>query len=375
MSDPINALIREGIIDEVISRLKSGKEADIYLVQHAGEIVAAKVYKERHARSFHNNSAYKEGRVIGNSRTQRAMAKGSRFGRKAEEEAWKEKESEVLHMLFDAGVRVPKPVLFYDGILLMEVVLDPQGFPAPRLVDARISREHAVAHYVDLRQQMVKMLARDLIHGDLSPYNVLLAWNGPTLIDFPQVVGAAHNSQAMSFFMRDFQTLWRFFFAIDPSLQSSRGDGEEIWRAYTRRELTQDFVPTGHGVPAASSTGGTRGHRQGKHKRDPQARKGGGQPALPQEPGRRDPRRQTSGDRPRSVGPGRNQRSGQQAPIVSYVGQTPAPAPESHSAQRSASDVPASGKGNAAAGESGRRRRRRRSGRVRRRQRGVPPTQ
>jgi len=316
MVDPLSALVSEGLV-EVVSRLKSGKEADLYLVRHAGEVVAAKIYKERQARSFHNNAAYKEGRVAGNSRTQRAMDKGTRFGRAAAEEAWKEKEAETLFKLHAAGMRVPRPVLFVEGVLLMELVIDAAGYPAPRLIDTVVPREHAAAHYADVRAQMVKMLTADLIHGDLSPYNVLLAWNGPTIIDFPQVVGAAHNQQAARFFLRDFEAIWRFFAAIDPALNARRADGEEIWRAYERRELTADFEPTGRGVPRSAAPGPSR---PGPHQ--------GGQP-------------------PRHFDARRGERRSSPQPSVSYVGQ-PAPA-----APPAATDHPA------AVAHPGRRHRRR----------------
>ncbi len=243
MVDPLEPLLVDGVIDEVLSRLKSGKEADLYLVRHGQEVVAAKVYKARETRSFKNNSAYLEGRRTRNSRTQRAMDRGSRFGKAAAEEAWKTKEADALHALHAAGVKVPRPVLFYEGVLLMEVVVDASGRPAPRLIDAEIPREQAATLYAELRSQVVRMLCCDLVHGDLSAYNVLLGWNGPVIIDFPQVVGAAHNSQAEGFFFRDLANLRHFFEAIDPAIKSAAGDGREIWRAYTKRELSPDFVP------------------------------------------------------------------------------------------------------------------------------------
>src|SRR5512140_511032 len=196
MTESLATLLADGVIEEIVGRLKSGKEADLWLVRHAGEMVAAKVYKAREARSFRNNAGYKEGRRVRDTRTQRAMDRGSRFGQAAAEEAWKAKESDALHALHAAGVRVPKPVLFYDGVLLMELVVDAHGRPAPRLVDAHVARDAAAALYADLRGQAVRMLATDVIHGDLSAYNVLLGARGPVIIDFPQVVGAAHNSQA-----------------------------------------------------------------------------------------------------------------------------------------------------------------------------------
>src|SRR5512142_970518 len=207
MHASLETLLADGVVEEICGRLKSGKEADLWLVRHAGETVAAKVYKAREARSFRNNAAYKEGRQVRNTRTQRAMDRGTRCGQEASEHAWKAKESDALHRLHAAGVRVPRPVLFFDGVLLMEVVVDAHGHPAPRLVDAHVPAEQAAAMYADLRRQAVGMLACDLIHGDLSPYNVLLGVNGPVVIDFPQVVGAAHNSQAEAFFLRDLRKI------------------------------------------------------------------------------------------------------------------------------------------------------------------------
>src|SRR5512138_2649308 len=173
MTDPLGPLLADGVIDEVVARLKSGKEADVWLVRHGAEIVAAKVYKARHVRSFRNDAAYREGRQVRNTRTQRAMDRGSRFGQAAAEDAWKAKEADALHRLHAAGVRVPRPVLFYEGVLLMEAVVDAEGRPAPRLVEAHVPPDRAAAMYADIRKQAIGMLACDLIHGDLSPYNVL----------------------------------------------------------------------------------------------------------------------------------------------------------------------------------------------------------
>jgi RIO kinase 1 len=263
MKEALQVLLSDGVLEEIVSRLKSGKEADVYLVVHKGEIVAAKIYKERQQRSFKNNADYKEGRLVRNSRTARAIAKGSRFGQSAAEDAWKTTEADALSKLFAAGVRVPQPVMYYEGVLLMEVVLDPEGHPAPRLIDAPLTAETAAAVYFDLRNQATKMLCADVIHGDLSPYNILMAWNGPTIIDFPQMVNPAANSRAEFFFKRDMENLWRFFSGIDPSLKSRAGDAHEIWRAYTRRELTPDFEPTGRMAPPEERrmSGPPREHR------------------------------------------------------------------------------------------------------------------
>jgi len=305
MHDPLAPLLADGVIDEILTRLKSGKEADLWLVRHGQEVVAAKVYKERLSRSFKNDAAYREGRQVRNTRTQRAMDRGSRFGQRAAEEAWKAKEADALHALHAAGVRVPRPVVFYEGVLLMELVLDPFGHPAPRLVDAHVTREHAVPLYEDLRSQVVRMLCCDLIHGDLSPYNILAGREGPVIIDFPQVVGAAHNSQAERFFQRDLDNLRRFFEPLDPSLRARAGDGREIWRAYQRRELTPDFVPSGR--PAEGSRHGRADHGRAEGgRRHDRPQDGRARPDRPQAARQADARRQgdrPQGDRPRGERP------------------------------------------------------------------------
>ncbi|HCF61746.1 MAG TPA: hypothetical protein DFS52_27585 [Myxococcales bacterium] len=248
MNEKLELLLAEGIVDEVHGRLKSGKEAEVWIVSHAGELAAAKIYFEREARRFRNNADYKEGRAVSNSRTARAMARGSRFGRAAAEEAWRSAEADVLFKLHAHGVRTPKPLLFFEGVLLMELVLDAEGNAAPRLIDAAIDAETAAALYRDLRAQAVRMLDADLIHGDLSPYNVLLAAAGPVVIDFPQAIAAAHNSRSEFFFRRDLENVRQHLLGFDRRLEGCAGDAREIWRAYSRRELTSDFVPTGRAV-------------------------------------------------------------------------------------------------------------------------------
>ncbi|ACG72911.1 protein of unknown function RIO1 [Anaeromyxobacter sp. K] len=318
MHDPLAPLLADGVVEAVGARLKTGKEAEVWLVQAGGEVVAAKVYKARQTRTFRNDAAYREGRRVRDSRTQRAMDRGSRFGQAAAEEAWKAREADALHALHAAGVRVPRPVLFYEGVLLMELVVGPDGHPAPRLVDARVPRERAAALYADLRAQAVRMLCCDLIHGDLSPYNVLLGHDGPVVIDFPQVVGAAHNGQAEAFFRRDLENLRRFFAALDPALHAAAGDAREIWRAYVRRELTPDFVPSGRAPEPAprapahpSARAGGRGQPQRPHAAAPHAAPTQPAPAPTHAaparaaPAHGDaPQRRAPGNRQRGPGPG-----------------------------------------------------------------------
>ncbi|MFT3915221.1 MAG: RIO1 family regulatory kinase/ATPase [Anaeromyxobacteraceae bacterium] len=341
MNDPLGPLLADGVIDEIVGRLKSGKEADVWLVRTHGEVAAAKVYKARHVRSFRNDAAYREGRQVRNTRTQRAMDKGSRFGQAASEDAWKAKESDALHRLHAAGVRVPRPVIFYEGVLVMELVLDAHGQPAPRLVDAPLGREQGAALYADLRRQATAMLASDLIHGDLSPYNVLAGAAGPVVIDFPQVVDAAQNSQAERFFLRDLENVRRFCEALDPALRAAESEGREIWRAYVRRELTADFVPTGR-VPAQG------GHRQGQqaqqgqphHPRHSQPQQAKAHPQKQRPQGQRPaqpPARPQQGPRPAQQGarpPQQGQRPQQQGQRPQQQGQRPQQAQRSQQPQR-----------------------------------------
>lgn len=245
----LHRLEDDGIIEEVLGRLKTGKEAEVWIVRHEGQAVAAKIYKDRAQRSFKNNADYLEGRKTRNTRTRRAMEKGSRFGRQAAEDAWKEAEANALFRLHDAGVRVPTPILYYEGVLLMELVRGPAGQPAPRLIDTRFSPEEANRLYLDLRGQIVRMLCADVIHGDLSPYNILLGTEGPTIIDFPQTVDPAANNRASFFFLRDMDNVRNFLAGFDRSLHGRRGEARAIWKAWEKRELTPDFEP-----PAAAAT-------------------------------------------------------------------------------------------------------------------------
>ncbi len=269
ISDPLEVLLADGIIDEVLGRLKSGKEATISLVRRGDDVIAAKVYKDRATRSFKNSVGYKEGRKVRNSRTQRAMDSGGQFGKDAAEQEWKSAEADALYRLVDCGVRVPQPHLFYEGVLLMDLVCDAEGRAAPRMIDVAIEKDNAIGVYADLCAQIISMLCCDLIHGDLSPYNILAAAAGPTIIDFPQVVSAVHNSRAEYYFLRDFDNVVGFIAGFDPALAVHRADGRAIWRAYVSRDLTPEFVPppppppARRGAPTAGAPiRGARGDRR-----------------------------------------------------------------------------------------------------------------
>ncbi|HWU90339.1 MAG TPA: RIO1 family regulatory kinase/ATPase, partial [Kofleriaceae bacterium] len=294
MSDPLDLLLADGVIDEVLGRLKSGKEANISLVRRGEHVMAAKVYKDRATRSFKNNADYKEGRKVRNSRTQRAIESGGRFGRDAAEQAWKSAEADALYKLTGSGVRVPAPVMFYEGVLLMELVRDAEGRPAPRLIDVAIERDAAISVYADLVAQMISMLCCDLIHGDLSPYNILAAAEGSTIIDFPQVISAVHSSRAEYFFLRDFDNVVRFVSSFDPSLAVHAADGRAIWRAYVSRELTPQFVPPPPPRPRAAHGPDRRGRPDERGRADDRGR--------PQQ--RFDPRARGDNRAPGRPGPG-----------------------------------------------------------------------
>ena len=241
------ALVEEGLVDEVIGQLMSGKEATVYVVRCGDDIRCAKVYKEASQRSFRNNASYQEGRKVRNSRQARAMEKGSRFGRKMQEEVWQSAEVDALYRLAAAGVRVPQPHLCYEGVLLMDLIVDADGHPAPRLNDVELSEELALEFHALLIEQVVRMLCAGIIHGDLSEYNILVGEDGPVIIDMPQAIDAAGNSNAAEMLARDVINLRSYFSSFAPSLAGSQF-GKEIWAHYESGLLTPDLALTGRVV-------------------------------------------------------------------------------------------------------------------------------
>jgi RIO kinase 1 len=240
-------LIEDGIIDEVLRPLKSGKEASVYLVARGQEICCAKVYKEASSRGFHKLAEYQEGRKARGSRDARAMGKRSRHGRKEQEAAWKNAEVEALYRLQAAGVRVPNPQGYFNGVLLMEVVADADGNPAPRLNDVQPSAEEALQWHAFLMRQIVLMLCAGLVHGDLSEYNVLLGAEGPVIIDFPQAVDAAGNNNAFAMLQRDADNITGYCGRFAPALLDSQFP-HEIWSLYQGGGLHPDVALTGRFV-------------------------------------------------------------------------------------------------------------------------------
>lgn len=243
----LTTLVEEGLVDEVIGQLMSGKEATVYLVRCGEHIRCAKVYKDAKQRSFRKAASYQEGRKVKNSRQARAMEKGSRYGRQMQEEVWQNAEVDALYRLAAAGVRVPQPHICFDGVLLMDMVTDADGNVAPRLNDVALSEEVALEYHALLVNQVVRMLCAGIIHGDLSEYNILVAADGPVIIDLPQAIDAAANSTAAEMLERDVNNLRSYFSAFAPSLKDSQY-GKEIWSFYESGTLHPEQVLTGQVV-------------------------------------------------------------------------------------------------------------------------------
>jgi RIO kinase 1 len=240
----IQPLVDDGLIDDVLQRLKSGKEADVYTVLCGGKIQCAKVYKEATQRSFKQAVQYQEGRKVRNSRNSRAMQKGSKFGRKQQEESWQTAEVDALFRLANVGVRVPQPYMCIDGVLLMELVTDADGAVAPRLSDVTLDEESAIADFDTMIRNIVRMLCAGIVHGDLSEFNVLLDAQGPVIIDLPQAVDAAANNHAESMFERDVNNITAYYGQFAPQLLKTRY-AKEIWALYEDGKLTPETPLTG----------------------------------------------------------------------------------------------------------------------------------
>jgi RIO kinase 1 len=240
----LRPLIEEGIIDEVISPLMSGKEADVFVVRSAGELRCAKIYKDAMKRSFKKAAQYTEGRKVRNSRRARAMEKGSRFGRQQQEEVWQNAEVDALYRLAAAGVRVPQPYGCFDGVLLMELITDGDGDVALRLNDVSMPADQAREDHALMMHYVKCMLCVGLIHGDLSEFNVLVDDYGPVIIDLPQAVNAAGNNNARAMLERDVRNITEYYGAFAPELLQTRY-AAEIWSLFEDGDLHADYELTG----------------------------------------------------------------------------------------------------------------------------------
>src|SRR5436190_4313463 len=240
----LQPLLDDGIVDEVIRQLKSGKEAEVYVVRCGSDVRCAKVYKDLGQRSFQQRAQYQEGRRTRGSRDARAMAKSTRYGRKEQEASWKNTEVRALYQLVAAGVRVPQPFGFFDGVLIMEYVTDADGHTAPRLGEVDLSTEQAREHHRFLIGQVVRMLCSGLIHGDLSQFNVLMGSQGPVIIDLPQAVNATGNNSAFAMLERDVKNITDTLGQFAPELLATNY-AAEMWALFDRGELKPDSELTG----------------------------------------------------------------------------------------------------------------------------------
>ena len=241
----LQPLVDDGLIDEVLMQLMSGKEAQVYIVRCGDDTRCAKVFKEAKQRSFKQAVQYQEGRKERNSRRARAMAKKTRYGQKEQEQAWLTAEVDALYRLAAADVRVAKPYGFVDGVLLMEMITDAEGDVAPRLDDVTLTEEQALRYHAKVIQDVVKMLCAGLIHGDLSEFNVLVDADGPVIIDLPQAVDAAGNNSAAAMLERDVDNMRAYFGRFAPELLTTHY-GKEMWALYEAGELHPDSKLTGH---------------------------------------------------------------------------------------------------------------------------------
>ena len=237
-------LIKEGIVDEVIRPLMSGKEADVYVVRCGSEVRCAKIYKEAYKRSFKQAVLYQEGRKVRNSRRARAMEKGSKFGRNEQEQVWQNAEVDALYRLADINVRVPRPYGCFDGVLIMELITDDEDQVAPRLNDVSMSAELALEDHAIMMRYVTRMLCTGLVHGDLSEFNVLVDDYGPVIIDLPQAVDSTANNNARHFFERDVNKITGYYGLYAPEILETRY-AREIWALYEAGDLHPEIELTG----------------------------------------------------------------------------------------------------------------------------------
>lgn len=239
----LESLHLNGLLDEVVYQLMSGKEAEVFVVRSGDILRCAKIYKDAKNRSFKKKTDYTEGRKVRDSRQARAMSNKSKFGKEEAENEWQQTEVNALAMLSRVGVRVPQTYAYIDGVLLMEMICDANGDPAPRLHEVELSAEKANEYFLVVLRDIVRMLCAGIVHGDLSEFNILLSASGPIIIDFPQSVQATANS-ALTIFERDVSSVTAYFAKFAPELIETQY-AKEIWQIFKNGQLKPDTPLTG----------------------------------------------------------------------------------------------------------------------------------
>jgi RIO kinase 1 len=237
LEDALEPFRADGLIEDVLYPIKSGKEATVYCCRAGpkldADLVAAKIYKPKAFRSFRDDSVYREGRVILDSRARRAAAKRTGFGHKVQSALWTNHEWEVLTTLHAAGADVPKPLAHSPGGILLEFIGDGDA-AAPVLKEVALSAAEAEAVFDRLLDNVQLWLAYNIVHGDLSAYNVLYLAGDPVVIDFPQACDPRFNTNAFRLLTRDIENLGRYFERFGAQPRDAFGLAERYWATWER---------------------------------------------------------------------------------------------------------------------------------------------
>jgi RIO kinase 1 len=239
----LDGFLDENVISEVLETVRGGKEATVFRCRagrngRAGgpAFYAAKVYRPSDRRAFRNDAVYRDGRVILNPRTRRAVANRSDFGREVAQHMWTAAEYETQQILHRGGVSVPRPIARSGPAILMEWIGDGSG-PAPQLRHASLTREQGAAALRSLLADVEAMLDKHRIHGDLSPFNILYWAGRPRVIDFPQAVDARMNGNSYALLCRDVENVCRFFAKSDVPTPDPWKWATRLWDRYVNGRI------------------------------------------------------------------------------------------------------------------------------------------
>lgn len=207
----LNELSRMGFLDELITGIKTGKEASVYLGRNSTGLVAVKMYTDLRVRSFKRDASYREGRYIGDARIQKAIEQGSQAGLNAHQILWVQEEFRQMQYLAEHGVKVPKAIAVNGIALVMEFIGDENGNPAPRISDLKMEKTEAEEALRQSVRNLKLIVQSGRVHGDYSTFNILWHNGQAVVIDFPQVLEFKHNPNAEAFLERDVRSLCKSF--------------------------------------------------------------------------------------------------------------------------------------------------------------------